>query len=104
MAEITLPVMLPSPPITTISRMKYVTAMVNVVDEIAPIYIAISAPPIPEKNELITNDSSLCRVRLMPIASAAISSSRIALNARPYVERISSAISAMHTITTTKIP
>ena len=46
-------------------------------------YIAKSAPPTPAKNELVTNESILCLARLMPMASAATSSSRMALKARP---------------------
>ena len=82
-AEITLPVTLPMPPMTTMSRIKYVTAMVNVVEDTAPRNIAISAPPMAAKNELMIKLICLCLARSMPIASAAISSSRMALNARP---------------------
>ena len=46
---------------------------------------------------LVTKLIILWRARLMPIASAAISSSRIALSARPYDERIMSTIISMHT-------
>ena len=45
--------------------------------------MASSAPPIPAKKLLVQKESILCFIRLMPIASAAISSSRMALNARP---------------------
>ena len=45
--------------------------------------MASSAPPTPAKKELMRNACILCLARLMPIASAAISSSRMALNARP---------------------
>ena len=40
-------------------------------------------PATPVKKEEITKDSSLCRNRLIPMASAATSSSRMALKARP---------------------
>ena len=40
-------------------------------------------PPTPAKKELITKASRLCLERLMPMASAATSSSRMALKARP---------------------
>ena len=52
---------------------------------------------IPVKKEEITNASSLWRNRLIPMASAATSSSRIALNARPKEELISRTISAIQT-------
>ena len=41
-----------------------------------------AATPL-QKNELITNDISLCLKRFIPMAWAAISSSRMALKARP---------------------
>ena len=40
-------------------------------------------PEIPAKKELMTKLISLCLKRLMPMASAATSSSRMALKARP---------------------
>ena len=45
--------------------------------------MASMAPEMPAKKELMTKLISLCLKRLMPMASAAISSSRIALKARP---------------------
>ena len=45
--------------------------------------MASSAPPTPAKKELMMKLMRLCLARLMPMASAAISSSRIALNALP---------------------
>ena len=45
--------------------------------------IAMQAPAIPAKKQLVQKESILCFARLMPMASAAISSSRIALNALP---------------------
>ena len=45
--------------------------------------IASVAPATPAKKELVTKESILCLARLMPIASAATSSSRMALKARP---------------------
>ena len=45
--------------------------------------MAMVAPDTPAKKELVTKDSILCLARLMPMASAATSSSRMALNARP---------------------
>ena len=45
--------------------------------------MANRAPPTPEKKLEITKDSILCLNRLMPMASAATSSSRMALKARP---------------------
>ena len=45
--------------------------------------MASSAPPMPAKKELIIKACILCLARLMPMASAAISSSRMALKARP---------------------
>ena len=45
--------------------------------------MASSAPPMPAKKELVQKEIILCFIRLMPMASAAISSSRMALNARP---------------------
>ena len=69
--ESTLPVREPIPPITTINRILYVSVTLNVVDVMAPMNIAISAPPIPAKKELMIKESCLCFARLMPIASAA---------------------------------
>ena len=48
-----------------------------------PIYIAIMPPPMPAKKELMMKAIRLCLARLMPMASAATSSSRMARNARP---------------------
>ena len=48
-----------------------------------PSTIAIMAPETPAKKELTVKESILCFARLMPIASAATSSSRMALKARP---------------------
>ena len=45
--------------------------------------MANMAPPTPAKKELMQKESRLCLARLMPMASAAISSSRMALKARP---------------------
>ena len=45
--------------------------------------IAIMAPDTPAKKELVTKLIILCFARLIPMASAAISSSRMALNDRP---------------------
>ena len=45
--------------------------------------IAIMAPETPAKKELTVKEIILCFARLMPMASAATSSSRIALKARP---------------------
>ena len=45
--------------------------------------MAKSAPDTPAKNELMTNDRLLCLARFTPMASAAISSSRMALKTRP---------------------
>ena len=59
-------------------------------------YIAKSAPPMPAKKLEMTNDIVLCLKRAIPIASAAISSSLIALNALPYEECIRSTITTMH--------
>ena len=98
-----LPVMLPSPPITMISRTKYVILMLNVVEVIAPRYIARSPPEMPAKNELATNDILLCFARFIPMVSAAISSSLIALKARPYELFMRSTHTAIHTITTINV-
>ena len=46
-------------------------------------YMANRAPPTPAKKELMQKESILWWGRLMPMASAAISSSRMALKARP---------------------
>ena len=46
-------------------------------------YMAKRAPPTPAKKELTTKESILCLARLMPMASAATSSSRMAWKARP---------------------
>ena len=45
--------------------------------------IAMHAPAMPAKKELVQKEIILCFARLMPIASAAISSSRMALKALP---------------------
>ena len=57
-----------------------------------------SMPPLtPAKKEEITKLSSFVLNRLMPIASAAISSSRTALNIRPKDELIRSTMRPMQT-------
>ena len=48
-----------------------------------PSTMAIPAPATPAKKEEIQKESILWRARLMPMASAAISFSRMALKARP---------------------
>ena len=53
--------------------------MLKVLASIERMNIASRPPEIAVKKELTTKESSLCRKRLMPIASAATSSSRIAL-------------------------
>src|SRR5574344_475367 len=95
--EMQLPVTLPMPPITTMSKISYVIADLNWLAWIVVWNIASSAPEMPAKKELMTNAKRLWCARLMPIASAATSSSRIALNARPYVELMSSTMIAIHT-------
>ena len=45
--------------------------------------MANRAPPTPAKKEEMQKASRLCLARLTPMASAAISSSRMALKARP---------------------
>ncbi|MPN54072.1 hypothetical protein SDC9_201741 [bioreactor metagenome] len=45
---------------------------------------------MPAKNAPMAKDNTLCLNKLIPIASAAISSSRIALKALPYEELIKS--------------
>ena len=58
-------------------------------------YMASMAPPTPAKKEEMQKASCLWWARLTPMASAAISSSRMDLKARPYPECSSSTISAM---------
>ena len=53
----------------------------------APMYWAKIPPAIPAKNAEIAKTSTFIYVTLMPDALAAISSSRMALTARPYRER-----------------
>ena len=67
----------------------------NVLASIERMYLASIAPPRPAKNELIINEICLCFERLIPIASAAISSSRMALKARPNEELMRSNIIAI---------
>ena len=45
--------------------------------------MAMVAPDTPAKKELTTKEIILCLARLIPMASAATSSSRMALKARP---------------------
>ena len=71
------------PPMTTISRISYVIAEVKALACMVLEYMASIAPPTPAKKELMQKASCLWRARLMPMASAATSSSRMALKARP---------------------
>ena len=48
-----------------------------------PSTMAMPAPDTPAKKELMQKDMILCLARLMPMASAATSSSRMALKDRP---------------------
>ena len=57
--------------------------------------MARSPPDTPAKKELTMKLSSLCQNRFIPMASAVISSSRMALKARPYEEFISKTMNAM---------
>ena len=52
-------------------------------EEMVPLYMASMPPPTPAKKELMIKAIRLCLARLMPMASAATSSSRMALKARP---------------------
>ena len=74
--------------------------MGKVVEVMAPRYIASKAPEIPAKNELMINAICLWVESLIPMASAAISSSRMALKALPYELVSSSTIMAIQTATT----
>ncbi len=78
-----LPEIEPMPPMTTMSRISYVMADLNVLAWTVVWYMASSAPEMPAKNEEMMNAMRLWWARLMPMASAAISSSRMALKARP---------------------
>ena len=73
----------PMPPTTTTSRIWYVMLVVKDTEDTDVLHMASMAPATPQKKELTTKEIILCRARLMPMASAAISSSRMALNARP---------------------
>ena len=79
----TLPVTLPMPPMTTMSRISYVKVTEKVFASMERMNMASSPPATAAKNELMTKEDSLCLNRLMPMDSAAISSSRMALKARP---------------------
>ena len=78
-----LPVTEPMPPITTMSKISYVMAEVKLLACTLFWYIASIAPPTPAKKLLRQKANCLCRARLMPMASAATSSSRMAMKARP---------------------
>ena len=79
----TLPDMDPMPPRTTIRRISYVMVEVKVLACTWFINMASSAPPMPAKKLLMIKLMRLCLARFMPMASAATSSSRMALKARP---------------------
>ena len=79
--------MLPSPPSTTITTMSMTAQNENWSLDSDDWYCATSAPATPVKKALRTNAMTLYLVVLMPIASAAISSSRTAKKARPWVEK-----------------
>ena len=58
-APATLPVTLPMPPKTTISRISYVRATWKVLESMDRINMASIPPPTPVKKEEITKESSL---------------------------------------------
>ena len=82
-ADMMVPVMLPMPPRTIISSILKVNVNLKSSGFIAPRRFPSRPPPTPAKNAPITKESTLCLKRFIPMASAAISSSRIALKALP---------------------
>ncbi len=71
------------PPKTTIRTILKVSRNLNIKGSIVPIKCPNKAPPTPAINDPITKPITLCLNTLIPIASAAISSSLTALNAFP---------------------
>ena len=82
-APSTTPGMWPMPPSTTIASTMIDSVSENDSGETKPWKAANIAPDTPPKVAPIANASSLMLRVLMPIALAAISSSRIAIQARP---------------------
>ena len=74
---------LPMPPSTTMASTMMLSTRMKLSGLMKP-WIALNMPPaMPPNDAPIANASSFTRVVLMPIARAAISSSRIASQARP---------------------
>ena len=78
-----LPEIEPMPPMTTISRISYVIVEAKGSAWTVVWNMANSAPPTPAKKLEIMKENILCLKRLIPMASAATSSSRMDLKARP---------------------
>ncbi len=88
-APTTTPQTLPIPPKTTITRIITDTGNMNM-SGVAVCNLAMKRVPVaPAKAAPVAKARSLRRTRLMPIADAAISSSRIAIQARPMRESFS---------------
>ncbi len=85
----TEPVMDPSPPVTTIIRTLKVRTKVNIFGSMVASRLPSSAPPTPAKNAPRVKDKSFWRNTSIPMALAAASSSRMALNTLPLLLRIS---------------
>ena len=79
----TEPVMEPRPPVTTIISTLKVRTKVNILGSMVASRLARRAPPTPAKNDPMVKESSFWRKTSMPMALAAVSSSRIALKTFP---------------------
>ena len=88
----TEPVMLPFPPSTTMSRILYVRPNTNIRGSIVCMRCPSKAPPIPAIKPDMIKLIVLTFATLIPIASAAISLSRIALSELPKAELISATV------------
>ncbi len=96
------PQMLPMPPSTTIASTITDSTSTKLSGLMKP-WIAENMPPATPPNDApIANASSLTLRVLMPIARAAISSSRIASHARPMRESCSRRLMTMTTTITTQ--
>ena len=98
-----MPGMLPMPPSTTMHRMITDSKKVKLSGDTKAILAAKNAPTTPAQAEPITKASILSRKVLMPMAAAATSSSRIAIQARPMREEMSRYMAATVNIAKARI-
>src|SRR4029453_789602 len=80
------PGILPIPPRMTMQRMNTEMLKKKSLGNVADLKLAKNAPATPPKNAPVADDHVFVRISGTPMAAAAISSSRIAIHARPSLE------------------